>query len=63
MSDILQRILAAKASEVAAARAAVSQGEMERRAAVAPPPRDFAGASAAAMSRMQSAPIARDSNT
>ena len=44
MSDILQRILAAKASEVAAARAAVAQGEMERRAAVAPPPRDFAGA-------------------
>lgn len=44
MSDILQRILAAKAAEVAAARAAVAQVEMERRAAAAPPPRDFAGA-------------------
>ena len=44
MSDILQRILAVKAAEVAAARAAVAQGQMERRAAVAPPPRDFAGA-------------------
>lgn len=44
MSDILQRILAVKAAEVAAARAAVAQDEMERRAAAAPPPRDFAGA-------------------
>ena len=44
MSDILQRILAVKAAEVAAARAEVAQGQMERRAAVAPPPRDFAGA-------------------
>ena len=44
MSDILQRILAVKAAEVAAARAAVAQGQMERRAAVAPSPRDFAGA-------------------
>jgi len=44
VSDILQRILAVKATEVAAARAAVSQDEMERRAAAAPPPRDFAGA-------------------
>jgi len=44
MSDILQRILAVKAVEVAAARAAVAQEEIERRAAAAPPPRDFAGA-------------------
>jgi indole-3-glycerol phosphate synthase len=44
MPDILQRILAVKASEVAAARAVVGQEEMERRAAAAPPPRDFAGA-------------------
>lgn len=44
MSDILQRILAVKAAEVAAARAVVAQGELERRAAAAPPPRDFAGA-------------------
>ena len=44
MSDILQRILTVKAVEHAAARAAVAQGEMERRALLAPPPRDFAGA-------------------
>lgn len=44
MSDILQRILAVKAAEVAAARAAVAQEEIERRAAAAPPPRDFADA-------------------
>jgi len=44
MSDILQRILAVKAAEVAAARAAVALEEVERRAAAAPPPRDFAGA-------------------
>lgn len=44
MSDILQRILAVKAAEVAAARAALGQEGMERLAAAAPPPRDFAGA-------------------
>lgn len=44
MSDILQRILAVKAAEVAAARAVVAQEEVARRAAAAPPPRDFAGA-------------------
>jgi indole-3-glycerol phosphate synthase len=42
--DILERILARKRVELEAARAAVSLAEMERRAAVAPPPRDFAGA-------------------
>jgi len=44
MPDILQRILARKREELEAARAAVPFGEMQRRAAAAPPPRDFAGA-------------------
>jgi indole-3-glycerol phosphate synthase len=44
MSDILKRILAVKATEVAAARAAVAEGELERLARALPPPRDFAGA-------------------
>ncbi|MGQ0510311.1 MAG: indole-3-glycerol phosphate synthase TrpC [Betaproteobacteria bacterium] len=44
MSDILQRILAVKAAEVAAARAETGQDEIERLAAAAPSPRDFAGA-------------------
>jgi len=44
MSDILQRILAVKAAEVAAARASRGQDEVARLAAAAPPARDFAGA-------------------
>jgi indole-3-glycerol phosphate synthase len=44
MDDILTRILAVKASELAAARAAVSPAEIERKAITAPPPRDFTGA-------------------
>jgi len=44
MAHILDRILARKREEVEAARAAVPLGEMQRRAAAAPPPRDFAGA-------------------
>ncbi len=44
MSDILARILAAKAKEVAAARAAVPLDAMRARARAAPPPRDFVGA-------------------
>ena len=44
MSDILERILARKREELEAARAAVPLAEIERRAAVAPPPRDFVGA-------------------
>ncbi len=44
MSDILQRILATKRDEVAAARAAVSDSEVERQAKATHPPRDFAGA-------------------
>ena len=44
MSDILERILANKRLEVEAARTAVPLAQIEARAAVAPPPRDFAGA-------------------
>jgi indole-3-glycerol phosphate synthase len=44
MPDILQRILARKREELEAARKAVPLGDMERRAAAAPPPRDFVGA-------------------
>ena len=44
MADILQGILATKREEVAAARASVTLGEIERRARVAEPPRDFLGA-------------------
>jgi len=47
MANILERILARKRGELEAARAAVPLGEMQRRAAAAPPPRDFAGAIAA----------------
>jgi len=42
--DVLARILAVKADEVAAARVAVSLGEMQARARSAVPVRDFAGA-------------------
>jgi indole-3-glycerol phosphate synthase len=42
--DILERILARKRAELEAARAAVPLAEMERRAADAPPARDFVGA-------------------
>ena len=44
MTDMLTRILAVKAGELATARSAVSLGEMERRAQAAPPLRDFVGA-------------------
>lgn len=44
MSDILNRILAVKREEVAAARAAVPDDEIRARAAAAAPTRDFAGA-------------------
>ena len=44
MSDILRRILATKRAEVEAARAAIPLAEIERNAAAAPAPRDFAGA-------------------
>lgn len=44
MSDILNKILATKREEVAAAKQRVPQHEMEKRAADAPPLRDFVGA-------------------
>jgi indole-3-glycerol phosphate synthase len=44
MSDILQRILAAKKAEIATARAAVAQEALEALAAQMPAPRDFVGA-------------------
>jgi indole-3-glycerol phosphate synthase len=48
-ADILERILARKREELDAARAAVPFAEMQRRAAAAPPPRDFTGALRAKM--------------
>ena len=44
MADILQRILAAKRAEVALARTAVPDDEIERRARAQAPSRDFVGA-------------------
>ena len=44
MAGILDRILARKREELEAARLAVPLAEIERRAAAAPPPRDFVGA-------------------
>ena len=41
---ILERIVAVKREEVAAARGDLDEAALERRAAAAPPPRDFAGA-------------------
>jgi len=44
MADILARILATKADEVAAAKRALPAGEIEARARAMAPPRDFTGA-------------------
>ena len=44
MSDILRRIEAYKREEIAAARLAIPQAEIEKRAAAEPAPRDFIGA-------------------
>lgn len=44
MTTILDRIVANKPAEIAAARARVSEAELERRIAVLPPPRDFRAA-------------------
>jgi indole-3-glycerol phosphate synthase len=44
MSDVLARIEAYKRQEIAAAKAAVPQAELERRARNAPPPRGFSAA-------------------
>ena len=57
-STILEEIIAHKATEVAAARARVSQGELERRAGSTGPTRGFAGALRERVSRRQPAVIA-----
>jgi indole-3-glycerol phosphate synthase len=56
--DILERILARKRAELDAARAAVPLAEMQRRAAAAPPPRDFVGALRASIAAGRPAVIA-----
>ena len=58
MDDVLTRILAVKAGELAEARARVPSAEMERRARAAPPPRDFVGALRARIDRGKPAVIA-----
>ena len=58
MSDILQRILDSKRTEVSAARVAVPLGEMQLRARAAPPPRDFVGAIRAKIAAGQPAVVA-----
>jgi indole-3-glycerol phosphate synthase len=58
MADILTRILARKREELEAARKAVPLAEMERRAAAAPPPRDFVGALRAKVAAGRAAVIA-----
>ena len=49
MSDILQRIVAVKRTEVAAAKAVISLADIEKAAHAATPARDFAGALRAKM--------------
>ena len=58
MNDILQRIVAVKEAEVAAAKLAVPPADIERQANAAPPPRDFAGALRAKIAAGNSAVIA-----
>ena len=58
MSDVLARIEAYKREEIAAARAAVPQPEIERRAAAAPRPRGFARAIRAQLDARRPALIA-----
>ena len=57
MSDILKRILAVKADEVAAARAALPEAELRAQAADQAPPRDFVGAMRARIAAGESAVI------
>ena len=57
-NDILQKILAVKREEVAAALAAKSLAALRAEAAVQPPPRDFAGAIRAKVSLGKTAVIA-----
>jgi indole-3-glycerol phosphate synthase len=56
--DILQRILATKRAEIAAARSATPAAEVERRARAAPAARDFEGALRAAIAAGRAAVIA-----
>ncbi len=58
MSDILERILATKRSEIAAGMQAVSFGDMRQRAIDTAPPRDFVGALRAKLAADQPAVIA-----
>ncbi len=58
MSDILNKILAVKAEEVAAAQAALPLPEVRAAAATQPAPRDFVGAIRARLAAGQSAVIA-----
>ena len=58
MSDILRRIVAVKATEVAAAKLAAPAADVERQANTASPPRDFVGALRAKIAAGQSAVIA-----
>ena len=57
-ADVLERILAVKAEEIATARAAIPFAEMERLALAAPPLRDFVGALRARVDRGAAAVIA-----
>jgi indole-3-glycerol phosphate synthase len=56
--DILTRILATKAKEIAAAKSAMSHDAMRERARASPAPRDFVGALRTAISAGRSAVIA-----
>jgi indole-3-glycerol phosphate synthase len=58
VSDILERIVAVKREEVAAARAALDASAMRREAEAQPPARDFVGALRAKISAGQPAVIA-----
>lgn len=58
MSDVLARIEAYKRQEIAAAKAAVPQAEIERRASVAPAPRGFSAAIETHLSQQRPALIA-----
>ncbi len=58
MPDILQRILAAKAGEIAAAKKRRAQVDVAREAHAAPPARDFVGALRAKITAAQPAVIA-----
>ena len=58
MSDVLQRIVAAKRAEILAAKRRVAPLEMERRARAVAPPRDFVGALRAKVAAGHAAVIA-----